>query len=422
MEHALHLLLLLVVTRLFGELSERVGQPGSMGEIVAGVAIALLAASPVAIPLVDSLPASPFLEIAADFGIFFLLLFAGIEMRPREIAAHSMGSLAVALGGVLLPLAAGFGLAWAFLPETQLKFAQALLVGVALSISAVPVTVRIFMDLGLLHARVGRTVISAAIFDDVLGLVLLAILLSVMESGATPEAGTLLALLGKVGLFFVITIATGLVLYPRMGPALAKLRIPAPHFSALMAVALAFAFLAELLGMEFILGPFMAGLFFDPDTVGEEVYAGIKRSIADLTNGLLAPLFFASIGVRLDLSAVVAIPGFLAALLAVAFLGKLVGAGVPARLTGLSTREAAAVGIGMSGRGAVELIVASIALEAGLFDQPDPLVGNLFSALVITAVVTTLLVPIALRRVLRGQQAAATADPPDPSPQPGSPA
>ena len=119
MEHALHLLLLLVVTRLFGELSERVGQPGSMGEMAAGIALALLAASPVAIPLVDSLPASPFLEIAADLGIFFLLLFAGIEMRPREIVGHSMGSLAVALGGVLLPLAAGFGLAWAFLPETE---------------------------------------------------------------------------------------------------------------------------------------------------------------------------------------------------------------------------------------------------------------------------------------------------------------
>ncbi|MYZ46279.1 cation:proton antiporter [Propylenella binzhouense] len=400
MEHALHLFLLLVTTRLFGEFSERIGQPASMGEIVAGVAIALGAAAALPLPLLADLPESPFLDVAAEFGIFFLLLLAGIEMRPSEIAEHSGGSLAVALGGVLLPLAGGFALAWAFLPETSLKFAQALLVGVALSISAVPVTVRIFMELGLLHTRVGRTVVSAAIFDDVIGLMLLAVLTGVIETGVTPDVGSMLVLLGKVGAFFVISVAAGLLLYPRIARMVDRLRIPAPHFSALMAVALAFAILAELLGMDFILGPFMAGLFFDPAAVGEEPYVDVKQSIGDVTNGLLAPLFFASIGVRVDLGAVTAVPGFLLALLATAFLGKLIGAGVPARLTGLSSREAVAVGVGMSGRGAVELIIASIALEAGLFDQPDPVVANLFSALVIMAVVTTLVTPLGLRRVL----------------------
>jgi Kef-type K+ transport system membrane component KefB len=179
------------------------------------------------------------------------------------------------------------------------------------------------------------------------------------------------------------------------------MRIPAPHFSTLMALALGFAVLAEALGMDFILGPFMAGLFLDPDTAGAETYDGIKRSVGDLTDGLLAPLFFALIGVRVELSAVTAIPGFLLALVPTAFLGKLLGAGVPARLAGLSSRESLAVGVGMSGRGAVELIIASFALEAGLFDQPDPIVANLFSALVIMAVVTTLTMPFGLRRVLR---------------------
>ena len=202
MEHALHLLLLLVVTRLFGELSERLGQPASMGEIVAGVAIALVAAASLPIPLLASLAESPFLEIAAEFGIFFLLLLAGIEMRPREIAEHSGGSLAVALGGVLFPLGAGFALAWSVLPETPLKFAQALLVGVALSISAVPVAVSIFRELGYLHTRVGRTVVSAAIFDDVIGLMLLAVVTGVIETGATPDLTAVLALPGRAGLFF----------------------------------------------------------------------------------------------------------------------------------------------------------------------------------------------------------------------------
>ena len=394
-------MLLLVVTRLFGELSERLSQPASMGEIVAGVTVALFVAASPRIPMLASVADSPFLEVAAEFGIFFLLLLAGIEMRPREIAEHSGGSFAVALGGVLVPLGAGFALAWTVLPETPLKFAQALLVGVALSISAVPVAVKIFMELDVLHTRVGRTVVSAAIFDDVIGLMLLAVVTGVIETGATPDWAAMMALLGKAGLFFLIAVAVGLFLYRRISWTVARMRIPAPHFSTLMIMALAFSVLAEALDMDFILGPFMAGLFFDPDTVGTKAYDGIKRSVGDLTDGLLAPLFFASIGVRVELGAATAIPGFLLALIAAAILGKLVGAGVPARLAGLSSRESLAVGIGMSGRGAVELIIASIALEAGLFDQPDPIVANLFSALVIMAVVTTMATPVGLRRVLR---------------------
>lgn len=140
MDHALHLILLLVLTRLGGALFERAGQPASMGEIAAGIALLPLAALPFAPPLVATLPESPFLEIAAEFGIFAVLLLAGVEMRPREIAAQSAAALGVALGGMIVPLAGGLTLAWLFLPETPLKLAQALLVGVALSISAVPRT------------------------------------------------------------------------------------------------------------------------------------------------------------------------------------------------------------------------------------------------------------------------------------------
>lgn len=401
MEHALHLLLLIIAARLFGELFTRAGQPASMGEIATGVVLAVFAASSLAVPSIAELPSSPFLEVAAQFGIFFVVLLAGMEMRPHEIASHSLASLGVALGGVILPLAAGFALAWAFLPDTPLKFAQALLVGIALSISAVPVAVKVLMELRLLHERVGQTIVSAAIFDDVIGFVLLAVVLSVIETGAAPEPGTMLVLLGQVALFFIVTIAAGLFLGPPLYRIVARFRIPAPRFSALMSMALAFAVLAEALGMDFILGPFMAGLFFNAETVGEEGYAGVESSLKDVTDGLLAPLFFVSIGARVDLGAIVAVPVFLAALLAAAFLGKLIGAGVPARLAGLPTRDAMAVGIGMSGRGAIELVVASIALEAGLFNQPDEIVANLFSALVITAVVTTMAMPLALRAVLR---------------------
>lgn len=400
MEHILHLLFLLLLARAIGELAERLGQPASMGEIMAGVMIALVLALGVPSPFLAELAGSPFLEIAADFGIFFLLLLAGIEMRPGEIAKNGSSLIAVALGGVLVPLAAGFVLAWAVLPESQFKFAQALLVGVALSISAVPVAVRIFMELDMLHTRVGQTVVAAAILDDVIGLILLAVVTAVIATGTVPGVNAMLILLGRAALFFGIAIAVGQFVYPLFARFLQKLRIPAPNFSGLIVLALSLSVLAEALGMDFILGPFMAGLFFDPKVLGEQPFAQVKSSIADLTDGLLAPLFFLSIGIRVDLGAVIAVPAFLAALLAAAFFGKLIGAGGPARLAGMPTREALAVGVGMSGRGAVELVIASVALEAGLFDQPDPIVSNLFSALVIMAVVTTLVTPAGLRRLL----------------------
>jgi len=400
MEHIVHLLLLIILTRLIGELFERVGQPVSVGEIVAGIVIALVASWPMAESLSD-LPTSPFLDVAADFGIFFILLLVGIEMRPREIVEQSASSLAVAMGGVFVPLVAGFALAWIFLPETPLKFAQALLVGVALSISAVPVAAKILMEFKLLHCRIGEVILSAAIFDDVIGLVLLAILLSVIDTGAPPEFGSIIFQLAKVSLFFVVCIIVGRFLWPKFCHIVEGFRVPSPHFSALLVLALGFSYLAESLGMNFILGPFVAGLLFEPETIGKESYDNVKNGVREVTDGLLAPLFFASIGVRIDLSAVTAVPVFLSALLTIAFLGKILGAGVPARLAGMSFRDSTAVGIGMSGRGAVELIIVSIALDAGLFDHPNVLISNLFSALVITAVVTTIFMPIALRALIK---------------------
>ena len=182
---------------------------------------------------------------------------------------------------------------------------------------------------------------------------------------------------------------------------IARLRIPAPEFSALVLAALIFSGLAELLGMDFIIGAFVAGLLFDTRTLGSAPFARLKASVSDLTMGILAPLFFLSIGLRVDFAALAVIPGTVAALIAIGLIGKILGAGIPALISGLTRKEALGVGFGMSGRGAVELIIVSIALEAGLFDSPDPLVANLFSALVLMALVTTVFTPIALRLLFR---------------------
>jgi len=400
-----HLLALLILARAFGEAAERLGQPASVGEIIAGVILAGSAAwFGASVPFIAQLASSDVLEPVANLGIFFLVLLAGIETEPKEIAESSATSFAVASGGMLLPLLSGFGLAWLFLPESGVRPAQALLTGVALSISAIPATVKVLTDLDLLHTRIGEITVSAAVFDDVLGLLLLAVLLAMIETGHAPSVAALALLLGKVALFFVITAVLGAHVYPRVSRGLKAMQAAALEFTALAGVGLAYGLLAELLGMHWILGAFMAGLYFERSRVGMRAYNEIKLICVTITKGFLGPLFFISIGLRVDLSAISAIPLFLSLLVAVAFAGKIIGAGLPALWMGLNRWEAMAVGAGMTARGAVELVVLSIAYEAGLFaqgNQNHSIVAHLFSSLILIGVVTTLLAPIFLRYALR---------------------
>lgn len=328
------------------------------------------------------------------------MLLAGIELRPKDVVQASGSALGIALGGMILPFAMGIGLGLYFLPESPFRIAQALFLGTALAITAVPVSVKILMDLNLLNTRFGKTIISAALFDDILSLVLLAVLTAVLATGEMPGAPELLLLAGKVVLFFVLTSVIGLYGLPYLHKIVAKFRSDEFEFSALLMVSFLFALLAEKLGMHFILGAFLAGLFFVRRTMADDVYNNIQTSLTSWTMGFFAPVFFASIGLHLDLAAINEIPLFVALLLLAAFLGKLIGSGLPALAVGFSTSEAVGIGSAMSARGAVELIIAGIALEAGLFKHPDPAppeISFLFSAVVIMALVTTLVTPIIMR-------------------------
>jgi Kef-type K+ transport system membrane component KefB len=387
-----------------GEGAERMGLTATVGELAAGVLLAVLVGWLGAdFPFLQQIASSEALVHVANTGIFFLVLMAGIEVKPEEIMRHSLRSFSVALGGALLPLIGGFAVAWAFLPESDLKQGQAMLVGIAMAVTALPVSVKVLGEFGVLRTRLGETIIAAAIFDDVIGLFLLAVLTAVIQTGHVPDIGTFAIIIGKACLFFAIAIGLGVHVYPRVSARIKALKATALEFSILMAIALGYALLAEFLGMHWILGAFVAGLYFEPGRVGEQAYGEMTLIVTGVTSGFLAPLFLASIGLQVDLSVLMAIPGFLGLLIIIATIGKFLGAGLPAVMAGFSRHDAAVIGVGMNARGAVELIVLSIAANAGLFSSgnaADPIVSNLFSALVIMAVVTTLMTPILLRLLL----------------------
>lgn len=403
MEVLTELLLLLLLSRIFGVAAERLGQPASAGEILAGVFISIVALQfGQQLPFLNNLVHSEVLAYTADVGIFCLVLLAGIDTEYREIAKHSAESFAVALGGVVVPLLSGFALAWLFLSGSEHRLALSFLTGIVMSITAVPATAKVLQELQLVHTRMGQVIIGAALFDDVIGMFLLAVLLGIIGSGDVPGIAAFGILLVKVSLFFAITITLGVKVYPHVSRKLNTMQATSLEFSAMAIVALAYGLLAESLGMHWILGAFMAGLFFERARVGSRSYLEIKLILTALTRGMLAPLFFVSIGVRFDPQALTAVPVFLTLLVSLAFAGKIIGCGVPARMFGLQRNEAIGVGIGMSMRGAVEFVVLSIAYNAGMFlttDNNHLVASHLFSGLVLIGVVTTLIVPPLLRRL-----------------------
>ena len=400
-------LVLLVVTRVFAELAERTHLPAIVGELIAGVALGMLLRQfSAALPTLTAATHGDAFELMVSLGMFFLMLLAGIRMEPLDFAQTSKSAIMIALGGMIVPMASGFGLGFAVLPDSSYKIAQCLFLGVALAITAVPVAMRIFLDLGMLKSRVGKTVIAAAVWDDLLSLFLLALLTAAIATNGVGvfHPSTFLLLLGKVLFFFAVTIPFGLYLFPIIGRHLRYLKFPEVDFSMLLIASLAYAVFAELMSLHFILGAFLAGIFFHPKVVDKDVYERVDQQMSGVTRGFLAPIFFVSIGLHLEFSALGEVPGFVVLLITIALLSKLIGCGFPAYWVGLSRQESMIVGVGMSGRGAVELIVAGVALQAGLFTQPTPvppIVDSLFSAVVIMALVTTLLTPVLLHWLAR---------------------
>jgi Kef-type K+ transport system membrane component KefB len=331
------------------------------------------------------------------------MLLAGLEMHPKELAESSKRSLFIALGGMLVPLASGFALGWFSLPTSDYRAAQSLFLGTAIAITAVPVAVEILMSLDLLKTDAGQAIVSSAIFDDILSLILLTVLTALIRTGRIPNVSSVALLAGKIALFFLLTITAGRLLLPRAERLLKSAVGEEVEFSVLLAFGLAFAVLAEFLELHFVLGAFLAGLFFTRRALSSKIYETVHARVSGITYGFLAPVFFASIGLRLDTSALLVVPGLMALVLVLAMASKWLGAGLPALLLGHSKRTSLLIGACMNARGAVGLIIADIALRHGLFKHPSPappVVKQLFSMIVIMAVVTTLLTPLTVHWLL----------------------
>jgi Kef-type K+ transport system membrane component KefB len=383
-----NLLLILCAAWFLGFLFSRLGLPVMLGELMAGLILGPA--------LLDVVHLTGQLELLAELGVFFVMFYAGMEMDPKELLEHIRPSLAAALGGFVLPFVLGF-LVTRFFGGT---IYQSLFIGLGLSVTAIAVQAVILQNLQIHRTEVGHVIMGAAIADDIFSLITLSVLLGLAQSGTVSllSVGVLLA---KVVLFFGFTILVGEFLVPRLTRNLTD--DGGKAFTFALIVALIMAFLAAKAGLHLVIGAFLAGQFVRREVMEEKIYQLISDRFFAISYGFLTPIFFATLGFHLQFAWTFPFVSFAVLITVVAIAGKLLGSGLGAKLAGLSTGESVVVGIGMNGRGAVELVVAAVVinlsnqlLATGAISEPL-LTANQFSALVFMAFVTTVMTPILLK-------------------------
>ncbi|MEW5976745.1 MAG: cation:proton antiporter [Acidobacteriota bacterium] len=359
--------------KLSAELFERLKQPGIVGEILAGVLI-----GPQVLGLVQP---NEFLTALADLGVMFLLFNVGLEVKASEMFKVGPTALIVAILGVIVPFALGWGLLslWG---EPQI---EAIFVGAAMVATSVGITAQVLASKGLLAAKASKIILAAAVIDDILGLLVLAAVSS-MASGTVQILDLISTAVVAVGFTILVVWFGGRTVGKLVQRADEKLRVAEGQFALAMVLLFALSVLAIYAGVAAIIGAFLAGMALS-ESSGPRMH--------DLSHGvteLLVPFFLAGIGLHFDI-AVFANPStlYLAALILVAaVVSKVIGCGLGALKLGMA--DALRVGVGMMPRGEVGMVVAQIGMSLGVISH------HVYGVVVFMAVTTTLLAPPLLKR------------------------
>lgn len=375
---------------------ERFKQPAMIGEILAGIVLGPT--------VLNVMVRNEELTAISELGVFLLVIIAGLEIDVREIAKTSRGrNLVTSLLAFLIPIGSGFAVATAF----DLALVPAIFVGLCVAITALPVSVRILMDLGQLKSEIGQRIIAVAIFDDVLALTILGVLLDVNNAAnsSIDVLGLAIGLtLGKIllllaGLIFAYRLINKFTdrdnfIELQLDKLLLFMRGKESLLAIMFAFILIFASLTEAVGLHFIIGAFFASMLLSKELLGVAHFQEFEKTTHGMAMGFLAPIFFAGIGLEFQFSSITEW-GLLFAIIGVSFLSKIVGGYIGGRFAGLRHRKALTLGIGLNARGIMELVIANIAYREGLIGV------QIFSILVIMGVFTTLNTPMLLKRSFR---------------------
>jgi Kef-type K+ transport system membrane component KefB len=391
---------------LFGQLMRKLHQPSVLGELIGGIIIGPTVLGVFAPGIYIALfPANPSIaqerDVLLKVGMLFFLFSAGLEINLTQIQQRKWKIVIISAFGFLIPFLIGYG-AVILLPDYWNHTAAsdistlALFIGTALSISALPVITRILMDLRLLDQEVGIVVISSATIDDLIGWSLFAVIISSLSASHSDQ--NFFRILIGIVFFAILIIGIG----RRFGPPVLRwahnaLAWPSGLISLLAIYILFVAATAEAIGIHAIFGAFIVGVSLNA-AFKKNGETRTQEIIHQFVISFFAPLYFVSIGLKANFLANFDLP-LVFLVIAIATIGKVVGVSLGAVISGISLRDSFAIGFGMNARGAIEMILATVALEHQLIDQ------RIFVALVTMALVTSMasapLMQLLMKKTLR---------------------
>lgn len=373
------LAIIIVAAKLFGLLARKCKAPQVVGEIIAGLVV-----GPSILGFVQQ---TDFLSEMAGIGVVLLMFTAGLETDMKELKRTGVVAFFVALLGVLVPLILGtvmYMCFYGFSPLGSEKFIKAVFIGTIMTATSVSITVQSLRELGKLSGKVGTTIVSAAIIDDVMGIVVLTFVVGMKGKGAN-----IWLILAKTAAFFVLSVVLGYVIYRVFKIIDAKY----PHTRRIpilgLAFCLAMAYVAEkYFGIADITGAYIAGVILC--SVRDSKYIAEKLDVNSYM--LFGPVFFASIGIKTDISDFsFDIFVFSIAFVAVAMFGKIIGCSLVAKVAGFSGMDSLKVGVGMMTRGEVALIVSQKGLSVGLLSSVY------FTSVILLIIISSVVTPLLLK-------------------------
>jgi Kef-type K+ transport system membrane component KefB len=393
----LSIVILLAGARILGEIFRRLKQPTLIGELLAGIIL-----GPTLFGVVRS---NDSLEMLSNIAIFFVLLFIGLEMDIRQIKRTGKSAIVISLVSLTLPFLAGYEISIAF----GQNMAQSLFMGLLLSVTSVPVSAMILVELGILKSKIGATVLSAAIVDDIISLVILAVILQLSKSGVTGIHNINMNTIGVSAIEITVFLAAIAFLayivhkiniwFPqRLEWFFVKAKTREAIFGILIIVAITISIFAQYAGLHFIIGTFFAGLIFSEKLLGKREADHAYGIVSGITFGFFAPLYFAIIGMKFSGQSLTYSIPYLAILIGSAMITKTIGGYFGARIFKYDSTESLAIASLLNGRGTVGLAITGVALSSGILDI------RLYSVAVSICFITTMLTPILAKPFLRRVQ------------------
>lgn len=366
--------LILFATTIAGALSQRIGIPSVIGQLLVGI---LLGPA-----LLNWLQPGELVHVGSEIGVIILMFMAGLESDLKLLKRYFKPAISVATLGVIVPMVCFY----IYGVVMQQSFERAVFWGVVFAATSVSISVEVLREFGKLNSKEGATILGAAVVDDIMAVLILSVFVSMFSSGQSGAPNLAVSLAEQAAYFVMV-----FVIIRWVAPVLIKLfeRLPVPQAVPIMSlvICLSMAYLADLTGLSAVIGAFFAGIAVAQTNAHEEV----ETNIAPIGYAFFVPIFFVSVGLEMRFDHFWSNLGLILGMTIVAILSKLIGGGLGAKLLGFNFHSAYIVGAGMVSRGEMALIIAQIGYQAKLLHP------NLYSELIVVIVLSTILAPLLLK-------------------------